>query len=113
MFQFGPPKILENTEKIQTGKVGQDASLTCDSFAIPLPDKDITWTFNKNKIEESDHYQIKKAAKVDGIVSTLVVKNTVAADFGDYECSIDNGFGADTLAVKLHRIGKLCCTEKR
>ena len=46
----GPPKILEDTEKIQNGKNGQEASLTCDSFAIPLPDEDIVWTFNKNKI---------------------------------------------------------------
>ena len=105
VYKFGPPKILESTEKIQTGKLRQEASLTCDSFAIPLPDKDITWTYNKNKIVESDRYKINKAAKVDGIVSTLVIKSTLATDFGDYDCSINNGFGEDTLTVRLHRIG--------
>ena len=88
------------------GKIGQEASLTCDSFAIPLPDKDIIWTFNKNKIVDDERYKVDKAAKVDGIVSTRVIKNTVAIDFGDYECSINNGFGEDTLTVRLHRIGE-------
>ena len=50
VYMFGPPKILEDTEKIQVGKLGQEARITCDSFAIPLPDADIIWTFKKSRI---------------------------------------------------------------
>ena len=44
---FGPPKILPTSDKIVTVRLGAEAVLTCDSFAIPLPDKVITFlTFN-------------------------------------------------------------------
>ena len=39
------------------------------------------------------------------MASTLVLKKTVATDFGEYECSVDNGFGKDSLTVRLLRIG--------
>ena len=105
VFQFGPPKILEDTEKLQSGKLGQDVSLTCDSFAIPKPEKGIVWNFKGNAIVDNEHYQITKSTKVDGVLSTLLIKKAVATDFGDYECKIDNGFGADAFIVKLFRIG--------
>ena len=86
--------------------MGQDVTLTCDSFSIPLPEKDIIWSFKKNKIMENDRYKITKAAKVDGVVSSLLIKKAIASDFGDYECSINNGIGEDTLTLKLDRVGK-------
>ena len=46
----GPAKIKEDTERIQTGKIGQEARITCDSFSIPLPEEDIVWSFNKIQI---------------------------------------------------------------
>lgn len=39
------------------------------------------------------------------MLSTLVIKNTIATDFGEYECSVDNGFGKDSLTVRLLRLG--------
>ena len=103
VYMFGPPKILTSTERLRKSKIKEEAMLTCDSFAIPLPDKDIVWSFEGNKILENDKFSIKKATKVDGIVSSLIIKETESEDFGDYKCSIDNDFGKDSLIVKCRR----------
>lgn len=50
VYMKGPAKIKDETERIQTGRIGQEARVTCDSFAIPLPDEDIVWAFNKIRI---------------------------------------------------------------
>ena len=39
VFQFGPPSILDSSTSQTSAKLGEDAKLTCDSFAIPLPEK--------------------------------------------------------------------------
>ena len=58
-------------------------------------------------ISNNDHYSINKAAKIDGIVSTLTVKGLLEVDFGDYVCSISNGHGEDAFNVTLLRVCKL------
>ena len=49
----GPAKIKEDTERIQTGKIGQEARITCDSFSIPMPEDDIIWLYDKIRIGKS------------------------------------------------------------
>ena len=39
IFQFGPPSILDTSTSLAEAKLGADVKLTCDSFAIPLPEK--------------------------------------------------------------------------
>ncbi len=49
--------------------------------------------------------EITKAAKTDGVVSSLKIKNVVMESFGDYSCSVKNDYGEDTKPLKLNRIG--------
>ena len=39
IFQYGPPSILDTSSSHSLAQLGGDAKLTCDSFAIPLPEK--------------------------------------------------------------------------
>ena len=122
---FGPPKILPTSDKIVTVRLGAEAVLTCDSFAIPLPDKvtilllintntvnlnistkDIVWLHHDVPLAPSEHYSISKAAKVDGLVSSLRVRRVGLPDLGEYSCSIANGHGEDRRTVKLNRVGQ-------
>ena len=50
-------------------------------------------------------YEIIKAAKTDGVVSSLKIKVVVMNSFGDYSCSVTNDHGEDAKTVKLNRIG--------
>ena len=38
-------------------------------------------------------------------MSSLRIKSVIAESFGDYSCSVTNGYGEDTKTVKLIRIG--------
>ena len=39
VLMFGPPRILDNSDTSVDTRIGTEAAMTCDSFAIPLPDK--------------------------------------------------------------------------
>ena len=67
--------------------------------------QDIVWKFNDIDLVADPKYEINKAAKTDGVVSSLKIKNVVTDSFGDYSCSVTNDYGEDTKTVKLNRIG--------
>ena len=69
--------------------------------------KDIVWKFNGIDLVADPKYEIIKAAKTDGVVSSLKIKDVVMDSFGDYSCSVTNDHGEDTKTVKLNRIGLL------
>ena len=37
VLMFGPPKILDNSDTSVDTRLGAEAVMTCDSFALPLP----------------------------------------------------------------------------
>lgn len=106
VWQNGPPKILSTSSGTVSARRGSDAVLTCDSFAIPLPKHDIVWSRGGATIITGDKYRLDKAAKVDGIVSSLTVTNIADTDLGEYVCSINNDHGQDSRTVHLERIGR-------
>ena len=58
------------------------------------------------ELVNNDHYSIKKIqTRMNGIASSLTIKNILESDFGDYFCSIDNGHGNDSSMVRLNRLG--------
>ena len=67
--------------------------------------QDIVWKLNDIDLVADPKYEITKAAKTDGVVSSLKIKNVVMDSFGDYSCSVTNDYGEDTKTVKLNRIG--------
>ena len=68
--------------------------------------QDIIWKYQNLTISDTAHYAISKAAKVDGVVSTLTINSLNAGDFGSYQCVVNNGHGEDTFTVKLDRTGR-------
>ena len=74
--------------------------------------QDITWKYKNLTISDNSHYAISKAAKVDGVVSSLTITGLSDGDFGPYKCVVNNGHGEDTHTVNLHRIGKTVCEAR-
>ena len=64
------------------------------------------WLHHDVPLAPSEHYSISKAAKVDGLVSSLRVRRVGLPDLGEYSCSIANGHGEDRRTVKLNRVGQ-------
>ena len=75
------------------------------NFSTKMILQDITWKYKNLTISDNSHYAISKAAKVDGVVSTLKISTLNDGDFGPFKCVINNGHGEDTHTVNLDRIG--------
>ncbi len=37
----------------------------------------------------------------DGFTSTLIIKDSIASDFGEYNCTVRNSHGVDSFVVTL------------
>ena len=110
VYQYGPPRVLSSSSGTVSVRRGADAVLTCDTFAVPVPDNDVVWRYREMIISANDQYSINNVKKEDGsvkvgVVSTLTVRDVGEPDFGDYVCSVDNGHGENSHNVHLQRIG--------
>ena len=55
----------------------------------------------------SGHYQVVTKRRGDRTVSTLVIANTVLADFGTYNCTVRNTYGHDFQLIEIVRKGEI------
>ena len=46
---------------------------------------------------------MEERGRADGMSSTLVIRDVIASDFGEYNCSVRNSHGEDAFAVNLER----------
>jgi hypothetical protein len=98
----GPPRVL-NSEGVQFGRIGSNVELTCDAFAIPPPTT-ILWSnygFSVPINGASGHYSLVERPRKDGFRSTLIIRNAIMSDFGNYNCSVQNSHGIDSFVVSL------------
>jgi hypothetical protein len=107
VYQKGPPKILKTPKNsVQYGSLGDTVQLMCESFSMPVPEG-IVWKYNDYPVSsKTEHYQVITQRKKDGLVSTLVIKDSANSDYGMYNCSLRNGYGQDFHLVELQRQGK-------
>lgn len=103
----GPPRILRR-HAIQYASEGDTVRLTCDAFAIPKPET-LLWSAHGFPVTPSTaggHYGIEERGRSDGMRSTLVIRDSIASDYGEYNCSVRNTHGEDTFIIKLERKSK-------
>jgi len=86
--------------------------LVCDAFAIPPP-KTVKWSFDKSWLpvgsggDGGGKYDLKEQIRADGILSTLTIRNVGQADWGKYNCSVDNGHGEASFTIALDEEGPI------
>ena len=102
VYQQGPPVILRES-LAQHSYVSDTIELVCEVVSIPAPS--IEWRYNNYIITSNiEHYTIiTHTLDQDKVVSTLIIKNSVQSDFGDYNCSARNSYGHDTAIIHLVR----------
>ncbi|CAM1324635.1 KIRREL (predicted) [Pycnogonum litorale] len=98
----GPPKI--KSPDIQIGVVGHTIKLECLIYSVPLPD-DIVWSKNSKVIDTytSSKYTLEQNTLADGVNNILVIHRVTDEDFGRYNCSVKNLYGADHLEILLRQ----------
>ena len=53
------------------------------------------------------HYGVEERGRADGMSSTLVIRDVIASDFGEYNCSVRNSHGEDAFTITLQRKSEL------
>ena len=59
------------------------------------------------------HYGVEERGRADGMSSTLVIRDVIASDFGEYNCSVRNSHGEDAFTITLQRKSELMSTERK
>lgn len=103
VFMKGPPRIL-NTQALFYGRVGSNVELTCDAFGIPPP-RTIHWSNFGFSLpvhgSANDHFRLIEQPRKDGFRSKLIIRPVTEADFGDYNCTVENSHGVDSYIITL------------
>ncbi|KAK1894918.1 Kin of IRRE-like protein 1 [Dissostichus eleginoides] len=97
----GPPIIT--VDATQHAVKHSKGKLECRVESSPPPDK-IVWTFGDVSLSSgsSGRYSVQTVAGDHGVLSTLVLSETLAQDFQlRYNCTAWNRFGTDTALVTL------------
>ena len=56
---------------------------------------------------------MEERGRADGMSSTLVIRDVIASDFGEYNCSVRNSHGEDAFTITLQRKSELMSTERK
>ena len=78
----------------------------CESVSVP-PAERVVWKYKDYPVNtRTSHYQVVTRRSEDRTVSTLVIANTVLADFGTYNCTVRNSYGEDFQLIEIVRKGE-------
>ncbi|CAH8518478.1 unnamed protein product [Heterobilharzia americana] len=95
-----PPRIQPNP--IVHAHLGQPARLRCTVNSVPLPPSGQThWYFNGNPIQPDSHHKFEQEEFIGGAVLVLHIAHVMMSDFGQYNCSVSNGYGSDWKLIRL------------
>ena len=82
------------------------AQAQCESVSVPPAEK-VVWKYKDYPVNtRTSHYQVVTKRSEDRTVSTLVISNTVLADFGTYNCTVRNSYGEDFQLIEIVRKGE-------
>lgn len=106
IYLKGAPSITSS--KKQFGQPGETVQIECAAFSIPKV-KHILWSHDGREINtsENDDYTIIEDTTRYGVKSTLVIHRSDAKHFGQYNCSVANDYGHDSLEILLTGMRKL------
>lgn len=100
VFMKQAPQITSPPQ--QFGVIGDTLHLECSAISIPKA-RHISWSFKGREIQmNGDHdFAILEEPTLQGIKSTLIIRNSQAWHFDKYNCSVVNDYGTDVLQIDL------------
>ncbi|XP_053620761.1 irregular chiasm C-roughest protein-like isoform X2 [Plodia interpunctella] len=101
VYMRSPPKIISNGT--QYGVEGDSVRVECISFSIPKPDY-IIWTFAGGEINtfHNQDYAFLEETLADRLTkSILIIRKSEARHFGNYNCTVANSYGMDSIEISL------------
>uniref|UniRef100_T1IW82 Ig-like domain-containing protein n=1 Tax=Strigamia maritima TaxID=126957 RepID=T1IW82_STRMM len=98
----GPPQLVAVRD--QFGLQDETVKITCSAISVPQPTR-VLWTHNDREIdaERSSRFEMHQDPTEDGVKNILLVHQATDDDFGDYNCTVWNDFGQDSIEITLHK----------
>ncbi|XP_075264218.1 uncharacterized protein LOC142356131 isoform X2 [Convolutriloba macropyga] len=99
---FGPPSLLATRRKYS--KIGSMATLECSVSTRVTKPTNMYWRHNELKFEEGqfvNKYIVEKKEMNDSWTLLLTILDLKEENFGDYNCTVFNHAGNDTVTVSL------------
>lgn len=102
---LGPPEIKSKLK--QFAEPDLDGKVSCLVRSVPYPDQ-ILWIRSKKIIDyaQSGRYSITQTQMADGVENILHISHLTPSDFGEYICTVFNGYGNDTKTIVLAETGQ-------
>ncbi|KAK3097451.1 hypothetical protein FSP39_009740 [Pinctada imbricata] len=95
----GPPEIISETQQY----AAPEDTVSVECVARSVPEGTIEWYRSNEKITyaESGRYTHTYTPMADGLKDTLHIKDFHDSDFGEYNCTVINSRGNDSLVIVL------------
>lgn len=123
----GPPEmVLSAQSRVQHGSLGETVQVQCEARSVPQASR-VVWKYKDypvntryehwnqfslislksySYLSRTQHYQVITKKNEDRVLSTLVIRDSVLADFGVYNCSVQNSHGESFQLIDVVRKGQ-------
>lgn len=98
----GRPKV--KSPATQYGVEGEEVRVECIITSVPPPTH-VAWSRNAElvDIDNNQGYEIIKEPLSNGVRNLLIIHNAEDEDFGQYNCSVWNQFGQDSMVITVRK----------
>ncbi|KAI4493872.1 hypothetical protein M0804_002048 [Polistes exclamans] len=97
----GPPSIV--SQRIQFVPDEGVVKVKCIAISVPKPES-VVWSFDGRELNFSLNntpFYVQEEYTQERVVSTVTLADPVSAYFGDYNCTVTNSYGTDSVIIKL------------
>ncbi|XP_046433643.1 irregular chiasm C-roughest protein-like [Neodiprion fabricii] len=99
-IKAAPSIVSQRTQYVPDEGV---VKVECTAISVPKADT-VTWSFGGRELNftsNSTPYLVQEEFTPEGIVSTITLLDPVSTYFGDYNCTVTNSYGSDSVIIKL------------
>lgn len=77
--------------------------MKCTAISVPKADS-VVWSFAGRELNFSSNntaFHVQEEYTAERVVSTVTLLDPISMYFGDYNCTVTNSFGMDSVIIKL------------
>ncbi|XP_011646404.1 irregular chiasm C-roughest protein-like isoform X1 [Pogonomyrmex barbatus] len=96
-----PPSIV--SQRIQYVPDEGVVKVKCTAISVPKADS-VVWSFAGRELNFTSNntpFYVQEEYAAERIVSTVTLLDPISTYFGDYNCTVTNSFGTDSVIIKL------------
>ncbi|XP_043232874.1 irregular chiasm C-roughest protein-like isoform X2 [Amphibalanus amphitrite] len=101
VFARGRPEVSARSP--QRGVAGGTVTVECVVTSVPAPSATVWYLYGRPIRTDSDRYKTVDEPIEGGVRSLLVISGASESDFGLYNCTFHNEYGADSATVLLQK----------